>query len=151
MARITPLFLSLLIFLPGVFWLLVTFSRDEEANRRPAPRKYYQIWQDFKSSVSNHQIWQENSSMSTSELSSGAELAMAATSIPRTSSYTSTQSTRKKGEKKKILFYTSFFGSSDWYFGMGDNVFQEKGCPISECIITNNRTMFDDISGDIVM
>ena len=135
MAHITSVCLPLLIFLTVAYFLLTTFYKDERLNRRPEPQK-------------NGQIWSINSSRLSS--SNSTEGAVAATDNPR-SVLTTTQPIRKKFEKKKILFYTSFFELSNWGFGMGHNIFQEKGCLISDCIITNNRNMLGDISGVVLI
>ena len=153
MAHFTSLSISLLIFLAVEYLLLTTFYRDEEANRRPEPLKNHQLWPG-SSSAPTSRIWPGNPSAPTSRLSSSTKGAVAVTAdqtVFRGTSSTPTQPTRKKVEKKKILFYTNFFSQIYWGFGTGDKVFQEKGCPISDCIITNNRNMFGDISGEIVV
>ena len=42
---------------------------------------------------------------------------------------------------KKILYYTSFIDHEDLLFGIGHNPFIEKGCPYTNCFVTNNRTL----------
>ena len=42
---------------------------------------------------------------------------------------------------KKILYYTSFIDHEDLLFGIGHNPFIEKGCPVTNCFVTNNRSL----------
>ena len=40
---------------------------------------------------------------------------------------------------KKILYFTPFFDLKD--FGFGQKPFIERGCPVSNCFTTNNRSL----------
>ena len=45
---------------------------------------------------------------------------------------------------KKILYYTSFIDHEDLLFGIGQNPFIEKGCPVTNCFVTNNRLLLSE-------
>ena len=45
---------------------------------------------------------------------------------------------------KKILYYTSFIDHEDLLFGVGHNPFIEKGCPVTNCFVTNNRSLLSE-------
>lgn len=50
-------------------------------------------------------------------------------------------------EPKKILFFTSFFDQSTWGFGAGGpELFKRKGCHVSNCVITDNKTQFGSMA-----
>ena len=51
-----------------------------------------------------------------------------------------------KGHTKRVLFYTSFFGDWTWAFGTGREAFSR--CPVTNCLVTSNRSMLKDISGE---
>ena len=40
---------------------------------------------------------------------------------------------------KKILYFNSYFGCEDYYFGFGQKPFTQS-CEVSNCYITNNRS-----------
>ena len=42
---------------------------------------------------------------------------------------------------KKILYFTSYFHMKDFQFGFGQKPFFEKGCPVTNCFATNNKTL----------
>ena len=42
---------------------------------------------------------------------------------------------------KKILYFTPFFDLKDFGFGFGQQPFIERGCPVSNCFTTNNRSL----------
>ena len=45
---------------------------------------------------------------------------------------------------KKILYFTHFFDLKDFGFGFGQKPqkpFIERGCPVSNCFTTNNRSL----------
>ena len=42
---------------------------------------------------------------------------------------------------KNILFFTPYFHMKDFQFGFGHLPFLEKGCPVTNCFTTNNKTM----------
>ena len=42
---------------------------------------------------------------------------------------------------KHILFYNPLFEQEDYYFGFGHKVFIDVGCPVSDCYITNNKSL----------
>ena len=42
---------------------------------------------------------------------------------------------------KKILYFTPYFHMKDFQFGFGHLPFIEKGCPVSNCYATNNRSL----------
>ena len=42
---------------------------------------------------------------------------------------------------KKILYFTHFFDLKDFGFGFGQKPFMERGCPVSNCFTTNNRSL----------
>lgn len=41
---------------------------------------------------------------------------------------------------KKILYFNSYFGREDYYFGLGQKPFLQS-CEVSNCYITNNRSL----------
>jgi len=41
---------------------------------------------------------------------------------------------------KKILYYNTFFGQEDFYYGFGHHHFVE-GCDVSNCYATKNRSL----------
>jgi hypothetical protein len=41
---------------------------------------------------------------------------------------------------KKILYFNSYFGQEDYYFGFGQKPFAQS-CEASNCYITNNRSL----------
>ena len=43
---------------------------------------------------------------------------------------------------KSILYFTSFFGMKDFGFGFGQLPFIKKGCPVTNCFATDNKTLF---------
>merc|ERR1712016_156562 len=43
---------------------------------------------------------------------------------------------------KSILYFTSFFNMKDFGFGFGQSPFIEKGCPVTNCFATDNKTLF---------
>ena len=45
---------------------------------------------------------------------------------------------------KKILYYTSFIDHEDLLFGVGHDPFIEKGCPVTNCFVTNNRSLLSE-------
>ena len=45
---------------------------------------------------------------------------------------------------KKILYYTSFIDHEDLLFGVGHNPFIEEGCPVTNCFVTNNRSLLSE-------
>lgn len=45
---------------------------------------------------------------------------------------------------KKILYYTKFYRSTDFKFGIGHECF--NNCRMKNCFATNDRSMLDDIS-----
>ena len=51
---------------------------------------------------------------------------------------------REKGNNspKSILYFTPFFEMKDFGFGFGQLPFIEKGCPVTNCFATNNKTLF---------
>ena len=42
---------------------------------------------------------------------------------------------------KKMLFHTPFFAEYDYSFGFGQEPFEKYGCPVSNCLTTNNRNL----------
>ena len=42
---------------------------------------------------------------------------------------------------KKILYFTPYFHMKDFQFGFGHLPFIEKGCPVSNCFATNNKSL----------
>ena len=50
----------------------------------------------------------------------------------------------KKNSTKKILYYTPFTDHEDLLFGVGHNPFIEKGCPVTNCFVTNNRLLLSE-------
>jgi hypothetical protein len=42
---------------------------------------------------------------------------------------------------KTILFYNSFFGRNDFYFGFGHQPFVDAKCPVYNCFTTDNKTL----------
>ena len=43
---------------------------------------------------------------------------------------------------KSILYFTSFFDMKDFGFGFGQSPFIEKGCPVTNCFATDNKTLY---------
>ena len=43
---------------------------------------------------------------------------------------------------KSILYFTPFFGMKDFGFGFGQLPFIKKGCPVTNCFATDNKTLF---------
>ena len=44
---------------------------------------------------------------------------------------------------KTILFWNTFFGSINFHFGLGQQPFRDTKCAVSDCFLTNNRSMFN--------
>ena len=47
---------------------------------------------------------------------------------------------------KRILFYTPFWRSKDYRFGLGQYPFKKYGCPVSECRIYNKKNALNSIT-----
>ena len=45
---------------------------------------------------------------------------------------------------KKILFYNSFFKWADFNFGLGNEPFVSRNCPVQNCYTTTNRTLLGE-------
>ena len=48
---------------------------------------------------------------------------------------------------KKILYYTPLFTHFDWGFGYGLEPFKVNKCPVTNCLTTNDRNMFENLAG----
>ena len=55
--------------------------------------------------------------------------------------------------KAKIILYAdSVYGMDHWGIGFGHGPFEEQGCRIQNCILTNNRTLLPSLSNyDAIM
>jgi hypothetical protein len=42
---------------------------------------------------------------------------------------------------KKILFYNDFFKKEDFYFGLGNDPFVSRNCPVQNCFTTSNKSL----------
>jgi hypothetical protein len=42
---------------------------------------------------------------------------------------------------KKILYYNSFFDWPDFHFGLGNDPFVSRNCPVQNCFTTTNRSL----------
>ena len=47
---------------------------------------------------------------------------------------------------KFILYYTPFFGASDWNIGIGRDPFIANKCPVNKCYITSDPTTLSDLN-----
>ena len=44
---------------------------------------------------------------------------------------------------KTIMFWNTFFGSSDFHCGLGQEPFKDAKCAPSDCFLTNKRSIFN--------
>ncbi len=42
---------------------------------------------------------------------------------------------------KKILFYNDFFKREDFWFGLGNDPFERRNCPVQNCFTTSNKSL----------
>jgi alpha-1,3-fucosyltransferase len=57
---------------------------------------------------------------------------------PRSSS---AETTRNK--KQRILYWTQYFGTKDYEFKPGDIVFKDAGCRVTNCLLTDDRSLLN--------
>ena len=50
---------------------------------------------------------------------------------------------RKQSNRKEILFWNKHYTSDDFGFGLGSTGFIKHRCPVSNCYITTNHSLFD--------
>ncbi|KAK4025318.1 hypothetical protein OUZ56_014393 [Daphnia magna] len=56
---------------------------------------------------------------------------------------TSERETDRRKVNKLILFWTQYFGTRGYEFKLGQEGFAETGCPIRNCLLTTDRTLFN--------
>ena len=53
-------------------------------------------------------------------------------------------------DPKIVLYWNTFYNQTDMTFGFGRQPFIDAGCPISNCIATNDRSLFNQSDGVII-
>ncbi|XP_058836521.1 alpha-(1,3)-fucosyltransferase C [Topomyia yanbarensis] len=56
---------------------------------------------------------------------------------------------RRPDDRKYILLYTNFFGNRNWYLRaetVGPDFFKSIQCPVTDCVLTNNRELLNGVS-----
>ncbi|KAG5893232.1 hypothetical protein JTB14_013394 [Gonioctena quinquepunctata] len=59
------------------------------------------------------------------------------------------EQTETRPGTKYILYWTDMFDRADFYFGFGDNIFEN--CPVSNCFATNNKSLLPVDEFDAVL
>ena len=47
---------------------------------------------------------------------------------------------------KKILYFNDFYENIDWNFGLGHAPFVDRDCPVSNCYVTNDRSVVGSLA-----